>query len=120
MDANKSQQLTPANVYKIHAGILPAFRRESCHYNQENKFVSFSPKEVEELQKCYDETFDAIKKGEIPLTAGMTANTHASAVTSRRAVQMALDKENVLVVSKDTVNTKVAKQGVKEGWVRGF
>ena len=99
--------------YKIDA-------KTAGYYNQDNKFVSFTKEEVKELQKCYDETFDAIKKGEIPLTAGMTANTHASAVTSRRAVQMALDKENVLVVSKDTVNTKVPKQGVKEGWVRGF
>ena len=40
--------------------------------------------------------------------------------TDPGAVHMALDKENVLVVSKDTVNTKVAKQGVKEGRVRGF
>ena len=40
----------------------------------------------------------------------MTANTHASAVTSRRAVQMASEKEkeNVLVVSR-AENTKAQK-----------
>ena len=99
--------------YKIDA-------KTAGYYNQDNKFVSFSPKEVEELQKCYDETFDAIKKGEIKLPAGMTGQSYASLMTSSLAAKMASDKENVLVVSKDTVNTKVAKQGVKEGWVRGF
>ena len=99
--------------YKIDA-------KTAGYYNQDNKFVSFSPKEVEELQKCYDETFDAIKKGEIKLPAGMTGQSYASLMTSSLAAKMASDKENVLVVSKDTVNTKVPKQGVKEGWVRGF
>ena len=104
MDANKSQQLTPANVY----------------YNQDNKFVSFTKTEVEEIQTIYDETVNAIKKGEIKLPTGMTGQSYASLMTSSLAAKMASEKENVLVVSKDTVNTKVAKQGVKEGWARGF
>ena len=99
--------------YKIDA-------KTAGYYNQENKFVYFSPKEVEELQKCYDETFDAIKKREIEVPAGMTAQSCASLKTSSLAAKMASEKENVLVVSKDAVNTKVAKQGVKDGWVRGL
>ena len=101
--------------YKIDA-------KTAGYYNQDNKFVSFTKEEVKELQKCYDETFDAIKKGEIKLPAGMTGQSYASLTTSSLAAKMATEKEkeNVLVVSKDTVNTKVAKQGVKEGWVRGF
>ena len=94
--------------YKIDA-------KTAGYYNQDNKFVSFSPKEVEELQKCYDETFDAIKKREIEVPAGMTAQSCASLKTSSLAAKMASEKEkeNVLVVSRaENTNTK-AKEAEK-------
>lgn len=93
--------------YKIDA-------KTAGYYNQENKFVSFSPKEVEELQKCYDETFDAIKKGEIKLPAGMTGQSYASLMTSSLAAKMASEKEkeNVLVVSRaENTNPKAKEAG---------
>ena len=94
--------------YKIDA-------KTAGYYTQDNKFVSFTKEEVKELQKCYDETFDAIKKGEIPLTAGMTGQSYASLMTSSLAAKMASEKEkeNVLVVSRaENTNTK-AKEAEK-------
>lgn len=94
--------------YKIDA-------KTAGYYNQDNKFVSFTKEEVKELQKCYDETFDAIKKGEIKLPAGMTGQSYASLMTSSLAAKMASEKEkeNVLVVSRaENTNTK-AKEAEK-------
>lgn len=89
--------------YKIDA-------KTAGYYNQDNKFVSFTKEEVKELQKCYDETFDAIKKGEIKLPAGMTGQSYASLMTSSLAAKMASEKENVLVVSRaENTNTKAQK-----------
>ena len=94
--------------YKIDA-------KTAGYYNQDNKFVSFTKAEVEKLQKCYDETFDAIKKREIEVPAGMTAQSCASLKTSSLAAKMASEKEkeNVLVVSRaENTNTK-AKEAEK-------
>ena len=91
--------------YKIDA-------KTAGYYNQDNKFVSFTKAEVEELQKCYDETFEAIKKREIELPAGMTGQSYASLMTSSLAAKMATakEKENVLVVSRaENTNTKAQK-----------
>ena len=89
--------------YKIDA-------KTAGYYNQENKFVSFSPKEVEELQKCYDETFDAIKKGEIKLPAGMTGQSYASLMTSSNTEKMASEKETRALETRNNTNTSTATQ----------
>ena len=89
--------------YKIDA-------KTAGYYNQENKFVSFTKAEVEELQKCYDETFDAIKKGEIKLPTGMTGQSYASLMTSSLAAKMASEKETRALETRNNTNTSTATQ----------
>lgn len=100
--------------YKIDA-------KTAGYYNQNNKFVSFSPEEVKKLQKCYDETFDAIKKGEIKLPTGMTGQSYASLMTSSLAAKMASEKEkeNVLVVSRaENTKAKEPEKYLKDKYIR--
>ena len=89
--------------YKIDA-------KTAGYYNQDNKFVSFSPKEVEELQKCYDETIDAIKKREIEVPTGMTGQSCASLMTSSLAAKMASEKETRALETRNNTNTSTATQ----------
>ena len=89
--------------YKIDA-------KTAGYYNQDNKFVSFTKAEVEKLQKCYDETFDAIKKREIEVPAGMTAQSCASLKTSSLAAKMASEKETRALETRNNTNTSTATQ----------